>query len=300
MAPRGLVITVPITITVPSGTSIIGPGAPFQLSSTFVGPLPSNEVWRVTVATDAEFGNIVWQQNFPASSTFLQEHLMRDFSFVPIRLVGAAAGSTVHIQAELRSSSGVDDSGTATGTWDPTAYLGTQALLIAQQQPIPTSTFTATDRTHLNSILDGITSTITGAAGTVTQTLGQLFSHRLLDLLTVSEITSGPTGAPVRSELDGFFYGIIVRVTTIPDALVPHTPDQQWYTPDLAVLRIIRGTDLQFRYGIHTPTWMQRAPWWYGSSLLDLVELGAVPPALTVAVDWAFGCEGQVFAMILP
>jgi hypothetical protein len=138
------------------------------------------------------------------------------------------------------------------------------------------------------------------ASGPVTTTLSELFSRKALDTLTLEELTSGPTTDPVRASIGLWFYGVIVRVTEIPEDMVPKTPDEQWYFPDLAVLRIFRGVDLEFRRGIHTPTFMQENPWQWGWGFLNENPILGVPPETTVAVDWRAGVSGQVFLQRLP
>lgn len=191
-------------------------------------------------------------------------------------------------------------------TWNSVAGLQTREADILnrlQQMQVtpgitPAQTTTLLDTT--SNILDGITATITTATGAVTHSVGEILSGQTLDTLTLFEVTSGPTGDPVDSDFTDFFYGVIIRCTTIPDWLSPTTPDNQWYRPDLAVCTIIRGTDIEFREGIHTPTWMKPRPWQYGSSILNETLLFGVPPALHITVNWALGVEGRVYLMRFP
>jgi hypothetical protein len=104
----------------------------------------------------------------------------------------------------------------------------------------------------------------------------------------------------VRFTFSVWFTAVIVRVTTIAEDLTPKTPDAEWYFPDLAVLRVYRGGDLEFRRGIHTPTFLSEKPWQWGWSFLNQIPILGTPPDTTVAVDWRAGCCGQVFLMSLP
>jgi len=293
----------PITITLPEPDQRVGPGLGFSLQSTFIGPLPSNEFWNVIISSDSEGLDTIWQESFPAPSPLLSEWWQRVYSFVPQNLRAVAPGTTVHVIAELKHGATVDDSGSATAIWDPTTGLGTQAQLIAQQQ-VFTGGFTSTDRstmtTGLADILNGITSQIQTASGLVQHTLGEMFSRQTLDTLTLQEITDGETFDPVSAGVGSWFFGVIVRVTTIPDAYAPRFVDSEWRYNDLAVLRVFRGADLEYRKGIHTPTWLAPAPWGYNLQLMNIAFLDTPPPDTTILVDWALGCGGQVFLMAWP
>lgn|SRR6266496_205164 len=303
----------PITITTPPPHSIIGPGLTIQWESDFTGPMPTGSTWLFEVTADAEAtqGVETWTLPFDSTAT----NLTMGEPSTGFRSKGGyilQTGDTAYLQITLRNDVlAVIDSGTATPHWDASAGLGYQAEDLITHI---SGGFTSTDRTRLidtqtnvagvvtstASILDGITSTITTSAGDVATTLGQIFSGKTLDLITLNELTTGPTGSPVSVEFGGFFFGVIVRLTTIPEWLTPATPDNEWYYPDLAVCRVFRGSDLEFRAGIHTPTWMKPRPWEFGSTILNETTLFGTPPDITIHVDFAFGVEGQVYLMRLP
>jgi hypothetical protein len=123
---------------------------------------------------------------------------------------------------------------------------------------------------------------------------------KVIDALTLVEITNGPTGDPVTQFLVAWNFGIIVRLTTIPDGLAPITPDEQYWLPTLATVRLFRGNDLWLRVPIHTPT--KLIP--FANENL-IVALSAITPTqwalqLTVQVNFLPGVEGQVFRMVFP
>jgi hypothetical protein len=301
---------VPITVTLNPPNHEVGPGFSIQLSSDFIGPLPIGSTWRVRGCTDVEFRNALIDIQVPAPGhQYGGNWLNWDQSFTAATNQTAAAGTTVHVQAELLNQSFVViDSGVADGVWQPSAGLGVQAFLNTKQQgqgggaltPEQNQLLVDTER-RTQALGEPVDLVIRAASGLVQTTLAQLFSRQTLDVVTLGEVTNGPTCEPVRASVDRWWFGVVIRVTTIPDELVPKTPDEQWYFPDLAVLRVFRGQDLEYRRGIHTPTFMtDHAPWQYSSPLYNLVQVFGAPPDTTIAVDWRAGCCGQVWLQVLP
>jgi hypothetical protein len=298
---------VPITITPLQPFDKIGPGLGIVFQSSFIGPLAVGSHWNITLGTVAEptvFQTITAIQRDANQVNFVTWIPWADVPWrTTLEQAWVADGTTVFLNAELRSPTNVViDSGSISKQFDSKS--GLAEILFQMQEAAPTSTFTATDRNNMNNgftnVLNGITATLHTAAGPVTAKLGALFSRHTLDALTLAEITSGPTGAPVRATVETFWYGVIVRITTIPDALQPQTPDGDWFLPDLAVLRVRRGVDLEYRHGIHTSSWMALSPWKYGLDVLNLLELGAVPPETEILVDFKPGVEGRVYLMAWP
>lgn len=297
----------PITITLPQHNgSWIGPGATIQVQSDLIGPLPADTQWNYKVQLGADTQS-VWEEmvfsNINPNSTAL---MVRDSRKSSARTVSQPAeGDQVVLIVELQTSSGIVDSGRADTTWRATQGLGQQAFLM----PATTASggfndqdrqlLTTTER-RTRTIGEPTDLVIQHASGPLTVSLANIFSRQALDTLTLDELTPGPTGDPVRASLGLWFYGVIVRVTTIPEDMIPRTPDMEWYFPDLAVLRIFRGVDLEYRRGIHTPTFMQENPWQWGWGFLNINPILGVPPETTIAVDWRIGVEGQVFVQRLP
>lgn len=297
----------PITITPLPPLNKFGPGLLTTFQSSLIGPLAVGTKWNIVLSTGPEgtFAETIYQFQRDAFQVPFVQWVPRTSDLVHEQIgpQRPAPGTTVYMVAQLLSpSNAVLDSGTLSEQFDATTGLSEQTATLVGA--LPTSGFTSTDRTTiengLTTITDGITSTIQTAAGAVQATLGQIFSRQGLDRLTLSELTSGPTSDPVRANIDGPWYGVIVRMTTIAPNLEPMTPDQDWYLADLAVLRVRRGIDLEFRRGIHTSSWMELSPWKYGNLILDIAELGIVPPECEVLVDFKVGCAGQVFLMAWP
>lgn len=115
----------PITITLPTPGTKIGPGFVFDLASDFIGPLPSGTFWSVTASSDSEGANAVWTETFPTDAPFgtyqvANPGISNSWSYT----AEVADGDTVHVITQLITpTSGVVDSGATTKTWKPTEQL---------------------------------------------------------------------------------------------------------------------------------------------------------------------------------
>lgn len=219
------------------------------------------------------------------------------------RYVSANTNDQVTLTAELVDSAGaVHDSG-ALGSfrWDTNTSSSKLVQTSGGGGLTPTEHQLLVDSERRSQTIGEPTSLVLQeASGQQTFTLAQLFSRTALDRLTLNEVTNGETCEPVRFEYASWFTSVIVRVTTIDPELTPKTPDHEWYFQDLAVLRVFRGGDLEFRRGIHTPTFLVEKPWEYGWQILNAIPILGNPPDISIAVDWRPGCCGRVFLSILP
>jgi hypothetical protein len=299
---------VPITfIPNPNGGSL-GVGLPLSWNSD-VGDTPDGAIWRVIIFGEGGSAQTWLEAQRPRQGLQTGDTW---FPFIPGTTWNVTeqvnfpvtGGQAVHATVSLIEAGVVTMENTLSGTWDATSGLPMQ---IEQTRTSGSGGFTAADRTDLQAI--EVRSQVLGqpedlilqtASGPIQTTIGQLFSRQLVDTLTLQEVTSGPTSDPVRASFGLFYYGVIVRVTTIAEDLVGKTPDGQWYFPDLAVLRIIRGADLESRHGIHTPTAIFAHPWETGNLFRNTLDVLGVPPDRVLAVDWREGCAGQVFLQIFP
>jgi hypothetical protein len=290
-------------IFLPTPTPWVGPGCLVGWNSDFIGPLQTGSHIDLQLATDPEFTGTFIQVVMPVEVPSTSIRVLVDGqTTVPRVQTQPAVGTPVHIGFQLFDGTQTNpiDTEVTQAPWDPVA--GAYQVPVSGQ-----GGFTESDRLQLQAtekrtqvLGEPEQLVIQQPSGPVLTTLGQIFSRQTLDALTLDELTSGPTFDPVRVQFAGWYYGVIVRVTTIAEDLVPKTPDSQWYFPDLAVLRIFRGADLEYRRGIHTPTFMQEQPWQWGSNILNTFDVLGVPPDLTIAVDWRPGCAGQVFLQRLP
>lgn len=299
----------PISFPLNPNGAVLGPGLTISWSSDFVGPLPVGSEWEIDLRGDGG-EEAIWikallgtQSPFGGHYTPFVQALNTGWNTSTQLGFTIRDGGPASATVQLRTPTGVVDSGTLSGTWDARSGL-------AQDLESTTGVsggFTQQDRLQLQAI--ETRSQVLGEpeqlvvqtpSGLQTRTIGQMLSRPLLDLLTLEEATSGPTSDPVRFAIREYYFGVIVRVTTIAEDLVAKTPDLEWYFPDLAVLRVFRGADLQFRRGIHTPTFMTEHPWEWGLPILNQTDILGIPPDVTIAVDWRAGCAGQVFLQRFP
>lgn len=155
----------------------------------------------------------------------------------------------------------------------------------------------------LSNILAGFNVTLSTAGGAISSTLGELFSMKTLDQLTLVHV-AGPSCDPIHATsgiLPNWCYGLIVRCTTIPDWYARSTPDDAYYEPELGVLNLTRGEDgvashtLRYeRTQIYPLPWMA-VPWESG-----ILNLPIVPPDLSCDVYWNTGVCGELYALMLP
>lgn len=300
----------PITITPSPQGNIVGPFVNVGWSSDFIGPLPEGSLISLTISTDAEGSNVVGFVSKPTNlnhGTINLYQSPRESTTTESGTYGYTEGGSVYVLAQLSEPGSVLDSGSTTATWSNTVGLAGELRIIQQDVQSASTGLTTTQATQLSNIdtrtqnvLGDTTPTITDTAGAHPYTLAELFSGKALDTLTLTELSPGPTSDPVTSDISGWYFGVIVRIATIPDHLQPLTPASDWYPPDLAVLRVFRGTDMEERFGIHTPSLFHPFHGLYGGVVLNETLLFGVPPLTSIEVDWAPGVSGQVFLMLFP
>jgi hypothetical protein len=321
---------VPITITLPPPGDRVGPGFPITLISDFVGPLPTGSQFEVDMATDAEFQSLVNRVVVPTNTTALRFPL-NTFSNGTLYLpdVVLQPGATVRVRAQLTTpTSGVIDSGVTAApvTWDPNAMLwqviqaqgstggGLTTDQAAQLQRTDQNTqemdvnwqqYTAVTlpslQTTLQSIIDGITTTIGEGASQLVATIGQRLAVVTQDFFQPYDVSGGETCDPVRFDASfARITGVTLLITQHPPEFRLVTPDGGWTFRDFAVLSFVRGGSLLERHGIHTlsytvsPLPASIAVWNTG------LELDILPGDYHINVDWAPGVCGRVVGEVLP
>lgn len=298
----------PITLTLPVDGGAFGPGLLVNASSTEPIPDPGSRRWAIAIEDEG---------GFPISQVFVNEHgsTFRQYFMINQGQFGLTLntglqqpiqGRAYRVVVEHEDQGIVTSSASRAITWDGQSGLGLQAFQQRAGGAIQGG-FTAEDRQLLQTTTDRTSLlgeigqlVVSTASGLVPTTLAEIFSRNTLDKLTLDELTSGETCDPVRVTVADWYYSIIVRVTTIREDLVPKTPDHEWYFPDLAVLRIFRGADLEYRRGIHTPTFKVEKPMEWGWQILQAARVLGVAADYTIAVDWREGCCGRVFISRFP
>lgn len=264
-----------LTPAQPHGT--VGPGLPLQLTSTVTPTAPA--IWRISVESTPLPGLVAWQEDHPfAPNVQLNLGLGATNQIIspgptPVSLQTEAP---IQVTAQVRDSSQTTvDQIAVPATWDLTSGVPTLQLLTRPTQG--SGGFTDSDRALLQQTQQATVPSV-----------------QVDDFLT-SEITHGPQGGVAAAQLGAWVFAIIVRITGIPPELVAGTPDQDYFFPSLAVIRVFRGTDIWLRVPVHT-----------SSKYLNLANEGieaAVTSILPVqwllqmSVQVAFGpgVTGQVF-----
>jgi hypothetical protein len=117
----------PITITPAPPAGIVGPGVPLQLFSDFIGPIPTDGFWDITI-TSIPGELIVWNERkafFPGNRTYWLGN-GQQVSDVLENQTSPQAGEQVAINVGLNDTTGIVDTGSVTATWEPTLGLGFQ------------------------------------------------------------------------------------------------------------------------------------------------------------------------------
>lgn len=263
--------------------SSYGPGLQITLS-TSVSPVPAGFVWQLQFHPVANSSSLGWKENFPAlqssqivtlgTTDQMQGHGTLDVQFKSddsvnlVAFIGPIPGATV-------------DTGTFTAPWNNQEGVGYQ-IALKPQATTGQGGFTETDRQTLN------------------ETANSSVLDQLVDSLTLQEVTSGPAGGRIDFNLAGVFWGVIVRISTLPDDLVPRTPDEDYFSPSLAVVRIYRGNDLWLRVPVHTTT---RIIPLHGEAVAAAVVLAVTNTWMLnmhLQVNFLPGVLGQVFLMNFP
>jgi hypothetical protein len=274
---------VPITIQLPTPAGVISPFTVIRYSSDFIGPLPVGSFFRVQVYGTPEPGpsNNSYQADPPTQLPAGNIILYDANATYPTTLSGEIAfqdGAQTHITVELHSPSAVLDSGTITAPWQSTAG----------EQILPS---------QIQAQGGGLTDV---QATELTQTHASTFTDQLLDNLTLIPLTSGPVPGPINTFLTDTTFGVIVRLATVPDNLVPQTPDGDYWVKTLAVVRLFRSSDLWKRWPIHTSS--KLISFASEDVIAAVTALTATQWLLNMSMQVTFlpGVTGEVFLMRFP
>lgn len=264
----------------------IGPGLPFTLSSS-LGSVPSGAHWQVGLFQAASPFNPFFAVAPINTNLSVTAHFQtNDAPGTSFPVLIPTEGSSVSVQALYLNGSGtVQDSGSATATWDPQAGIGTQIELLRQQgvQAIlsPTdsnriksaSDNSFTDLSNwdalnsvtlpslgdvINNVLAGVTATIGAGVSAIPVTLGNLFSGKTLDTLTEADMGTVcfPDVFTGTIPIGGSAYGLMVENTTIPEFYAFTGPAGDYSQQVLCTLQLQRGGDTVLWSGVHTLTHM--------------------------------------------
>ena len=273
----------PITITTPLPGSPIGPGMGFNWQSDFIGPIGANSHLHATLSLDSEGIQTIM---FGSHQTSLTSGGMGILT-VPSEQWGfgqhaQVEGQPVHLVTQLVDGSNgqLVDSGEAQFVWAPSSG-----------EAIVTQEHVATGGTGLSPL----------EAQQLDETHASTWPEHLVDQLLTADLGHGSSTSPVAGNLTTPVFGVIVRITAIPETLAPQTPDGLYFVKTLASVLIFRGSDIWLRIPIHTPSKLINL--WVEGLALGLVD--AVLSAgwllnLSIQVFFLEGVEGDVLLMRTP
>lgn len=302
-----------ITITPVGPGTFIGPGLPLTAHTDFGGTLDFTTLWQLFFFSDSD--------RTKQLAKYETSNDVATITAIPFPITGAdhqnfanwlSDGQTVYWDARIDVEGDIVDESNGSATWSNT--VGLYQLLQQIQTQAGTGQFTTTDRSNLATIqtnvnaaltntadiLGNVISTVTTATGTIETGIGNLFAPFTLDALTLQEVTSGETCETVTVGDLEFFFGIVVKCTTIPTSYGIGGLDFRHYEPQLALLNVFRGTELVARQPIHIADYMLTpVPGQNNSTEAQIVYL-AVAPNLSLEVWWGNGVCGQVYLLRLP
>jgi hypothetical protein len=250
----------PMTFNPVPDSGLVGPGLMFQVGTNSL-TAQTNWTWRVNFSSDSDGVNVIgtaighWQQN--GQFAIWGTHESPFFTWSDTGQAGVAEGATVHIQQQLSDPTfAIQDSGTATAPYSGTAGIGHLIRELAGQGGLTTDE--AALLTHIgdttDSTLAGIGASITSAAGTTVQTLGQLFSGKTHDTITEGDLGTACFPSKITSTIPigGSAYGLQIQVTSFADWYAFTGPAEDFAQQVLYTLHISRGGNLLVREGVHT------------------------------------------------
>lgn len=303
----------PITITPVGPGSFIGPGLPLTAHTDFGGTLDFTTLWQLFFFSDSD--------RTKQLAKYETSDDVATITAIPFPITGAdhqnfanwlSDGQTVYWDARINVEGDIVDESNGSATWSNT--VGLYQLIQQVQSGSVAGAFTTTDRSNLatiqtnvnaaltntSDILGNVLTVVTTATGSITTGIGNLFQPFTLDALTLQEVTAGETCEAVGVGDLEFFFGIVVRCTTIPDSYGIGGYDGRHYEPSLALLNVFRGTEMVSRIPIHVADYMQTpVPGQNNSTEAQVVYL-AVSPNLSLEVWWAPGVCGRVWLLKLP
>lgn len=249
--------------------------------SDFVGPLPSGTVINLQLFTDSEHNNFIQSYIKPTTITsgLLQLNDPSNTLNSGTSQFAVNEGGTVHMLMTLTEPGNVviDSNQDDTATWS-------LAQLATTVQEHAGTGGGLTDEQSLQ----------------LSQTNAATFPSQLVDNLTLQTVPLGPDGNVTGHALTAWVFAVIVRITGLSDAFTPLEPDEDYFVPTLATVRITRGNDLWQRTPIHTTTKIVRLD---GEGIIAAVSAttGALwLLAMTLDVKFRPGVTGTVHLMNTP
>lgn len=228
----------PITINPQNPGNLIGPGLVVRAQSSLIGPLPTTTVWDFQINTPADEQLVykcrILSQGNPTFLTLQIPNSAKQSETSPTIAVPENNSVTINVNVQEAGAGPADDTGTTTAVWSNTAGL-TEMI----KQTVGTQ--------------GGLTPELATQIDETWQSTAQVIA---VDSTVPATGPGSLPGGVISAVMPVPIFGIIVRITQLPDDLVASTPDGDYFFPSLAVARIFRGSDLWMRVPVHTSSKM--------------------------------------------
>lgn len=307
--------------------AVFGPGLKVQADSSNTGH-GGGSFWNIVFSVGTSIGQTFWIERHNTDQP-LNVYAMTVPSTGTFSTQVPSTDTTVTMELQFIWPGHATDVLDVHGQWDGQTGLGVQAVQLSQtpitagglttdqdaaltqtldntnQQQIDWTNYTSVTLPSLNDILSttlaAVQTDFIDPATSLAQTVGQVLSYRSIDFLT---LTDGPSEVCDHTDWNiggASFFGVILRITNIPDYWVFTTPDSNWSVKDLAVITIRRGSDDLLRMGVHTPgAEISPLPSITYPPTLGIINTPWVPPDYHVIVDFAPGVCGSLFGRVYP
>ena len=272
----------PITFTPQQQSGRFGPGLAWRFDSSLPGPFPSSAIWTLQLNTVSDNQLVSFQQLQATSPTvFLTPGISTGWTTQDFSQHVAHDETQVNLQAtvQLSGAGPADDTGTTSVPWSNTD--GIPALLqhtVAQ----PGQGLTTEQSTQLQETWNSTAQVIS------------------VDSTVPLVHPPAPPGQTISAVMPVPIFGLIVRLTAIDPLLVAGTPDDNYYTPGLAVATIFRGADIWMRVPVHTPTKMIPLFGDVVTAAVATITAATWLANMSYQVSFRAGCAGQVVEMRFP
>lgn len=265
--------------------SRVGPGLVLGATTDFVGPVlnTSSFLFNFTPTTGGgTFISVVVPSN---GQKQISVPLMSSVKQQVTTYSAKSASDDLVVNCNFTFSDGntqVDFGNSTDLTWLATEGVGVQQFELAREQGQQGSGLTPAEAQQLD------------------ETHASTFPVFDLSDLTLGLVPSPSPGAKLDVILETPVWGVIVRMTQIPEGLAPQTPDEDYWVQTLAVVRLYRGNDVWLRAPIHTSS---KLIGFFNENLVTAVsELFTVgwQPTTRLQVTFLPGAAGDVLLMKFP
>jgi hypothetical protein len=255
---------VPVIVTPTPDHNLVGPGLIATIGASVLD-LSAATQWIVRISSDSDNVNVISSafKPFTNRNDFFQwgNNAVQGWQWTQGGQAAAPEAATVYARGVVLAPGNVIlDSGTTPVTYTGTGGIGAYIpiALGAHEAQLPSDVLAQLTQTYdnTNTLIAGITANLTGSAGAVAQTLGQIFSGKTLDVLTEGDLGSKchPEVLTATVPIGGSAYGLLTEALSWPDWYAFTGPAGDYAQQVLYTLRLARGGNVVLWQGVHTTT----------------------------------------------